>query len=51
MAFLTFFKINECGKLAVFAGSFEVLFDFFDPTTSPGPGTPPANSWRTKQYI
>jgi hypothetical protein len=31
----------------------EGLFDFFDspPTTIPGPGTPLANSQRTKQFL
>jgi hypothetical protein len=50
-------KVNKCGKPALFApflyipGSFEGLLYFFDSsTTIPGPGTPPTNSQRTKQF-
>jgi hypothetical protein len=33
------------------SGGFEGLFGFVIPsTTTPGLGTPPANSWRTKQF-
>jgi hypothetical protein len=59
MAFLVIFLGKKCGKLYIFVqfSSFWVawkayLFDFFDsPTTTPGLGTHPAYSWRTKQFL
>jgi hypothetical protein len=52
------FKVNKCGKLAVcmpfsyISGGFGVLFDFFDSLHHhPRPGTPPANSRCTKQFL
>jgi hypothetical protein len=52
------FSAKSCSKPPVFSpflhisGGLVVLFDFYDPpsTTTPGPGAPPANSWRTKQF-
>jgi hypothetical protein len=50
------FKVNKCGKPAVLVaflyipGTLEGLFDFFDPSTTPWPGTFATNSRRIKQF-
>jgi hypothetical protein len=49
---------QKCGKLAILApflyipGGLEgLLTSLTSPTTTPRPGTPPADSWHTKQFF
>jgi hypothetical protein len=58
MAFLAIFKSISAGNLPIFLpflyilGGLEGLFDCFDTIHHhPWPGTPPTNSWSTKQFL